>query len=203
MRFPGQSSFNLTPYLDMGDPEAFKTVFLHFYPLLCSFANHVVDNRNDAEDIIEELFTNLWTKHPRFESENHLKAYLYRSVKNACLNAIKMSERSGARNTLFADEKGYSEEAYINEIIRAEIIRDVYTAIDSLSPQCSKIITMSYVEGKSNQEIADELNLSLQTVKNQKGKGLALLRQRLPQDKFGLLLLLPYLELFDLLSKHG
>lgn len=202
MQMREQPSFDLTPYLNMGDPDAFKTVFLHFYPLLCSFAHNIVHDSSDAEDIIEELFTNLWKKHPSFESENHLKAFLYRSAKNACLNSIKLSARSGMRNSLYADENGYAEEAYINEIIRAEILRDVYAAIESLSPQCSKIITMSYVEGKSNQEIADELNLSLQTVKNQKGKGLALLRQRLPEDKFGLLMLLPYLEVFRLLCKH-
>lgn len=195
-------SKDLTPYLNMGDSYSFEQIFRKFYPSLCFFAQHFVGNHDDAEDVIEELFVKLWKKHPQFETEQHLKAFLYRSAKNACLDFIKLSERSGARNTLFADERGYSEEGYLNEIIRAEIIAEVFHAIESLPPQCNKIIAMSYVDGKTNQEIADELNLSVQTVKNQKGRGLAMLKQRLPNDKFLLLLLIPYLHLFDQLHKH-
>lgn len=202
MRTVESSSKDLTPYLNMVDSNSFEIIFRNFYPSLCFFAERFVCSHDDAEDIVEELFVKLWNKQLRFETEQHLKAYLYRSAKNACLDFIKLSERSGARNTVFADERGYSEEAYLNEIIRAEVIAEVFYAIESLSPQCSKIITMSYVDGKSNQEIADELNLSLQTVKNQKGRGLAQLKQKLPTDKFQLLLLLPYMQLFDLLHKH-
>ncbi|MGN6567487.1 MAG: RNA polymerase sigma-70 factor [Flavipsychrobacter sp.] len=196
------STKNLAAYLDMADANSFEVVFRSLYPSLCFFAGHLVHGPDDAEDIIEDLFVKLWNKQLQFESEQHLKAYLYRSAKNACLDFLKGHERSGARNTLFAEERGYSEDAYLNEIIRAEIIAEVYHAIEQLSPQCSKIITMSYVDGKSNQEIADELNLSVQTVKNQKGRGLALLKQRLPNDKFQLLLLIPYLQLFDHFYKH-
>ncbi|MBE9668140.1 MULTISPECIES: RNA polymerase sigma factor [Mucilaginibacter] len=186
----------------MVDPNSFEIIFRKFYPSLCFFAERITGSHDDAEDVIEELFVKLWNKQLQFETEQHLKAYLYRSAKNACLDFLKVSERSDMRNTFFAEERGYSEDAYLNEIIRAEIISEVYHAIESLSPQCSKIITMSYLDGKSNQEIADELNLSVQTVKNQKGRGLAMLKQRLPNDKFQLLLLIPYLQLFDLLYKH-
>ncbi|GAB3910427.1 RNA polymerase sigma factor [Mucilaginibacter boryungensis] len=202
MRTGGSSSNDLTPYLNMVDPNSFEIIFRKFYPSLCFFAERITGSHDDAEDVIEELFVKLWNKQLQFETEQHLKAYLYRSAKNACLDFLKVSERSDMRNTFFAEERGYSEDAYLNEIIRAEIISEVYHAIESLSPQCSKIITMSYLDGKSNQEIADELNLSVQTVKNQKGRGLAMLKQRLPNDKFQLLLLIPYLQLFDLLYKH-
>lgn len=202
MRTEGSSSNDLTPYLNMVDPISFEFIFRKFYPSLCFFAERITGSHDDAEDITEELFVKLWNKQLQFESEQHLKAYLYRSAKNACLDFLKVSERSDIRNTFFAEERGYSEDAYLNEIIRAEIISEVYHAIESLSPQCSKIITMSYLDGKSNQEIAAELNLSVQTVKNQKGRGLALLKQRLPNDKFQLLLLIPYLQLFDLIHKH-
>ena len=118
---PLESSLkDVSPYLNMVDPNSFEIIFRKFYPSLCFFAERFVGNHDDAEDVIEELFVKLWNKHLQFESEQHLKAYLYRSAKNACLDFIKMSERSGARNTLFADERGYSEEAYLNEIISFE-----------------------------------------------------------------------------------
>jgi len=193
---------NLTPYLNMADSNSFEMIFRSLYPSLCFFAEHLVHSSDDAEDIVEDVFVKLWNKQLKFESEQHLKAFLYRSAKNACLDFLKVHERTGSRNTFFAEERGYSDDACLNEIIRAEIIAEVYLAIEQLSPQCSKIITMSYLDGKSNQEIADALNLSVQTVKNQKGRGLALLKQRLPNDKFQLLLLIPYLQFFDHFYKH-
>lgn len=186
----------------MADSTSFEMIFRSLYSSLCFFAEHLVHNSDDAEDIVEDVFVKLWNKQLKFESEQHLKAFLYRSAKNACLDFLKVHERTGSRNTLFAEERGYCDDACLNEIIRAEIIAEVYQAIEQLSPQCSKIITMSYLDGKSNQEIADALKLSVQTVKNQKGRGLALLKQRLPNDKFQLLLLIPYLQFFDHFYKH-
>lgn len=156
----------------------------------------------DAEDVVEELFVRLWNRQQHFTDEGHLKAFLYRSTKNACLDFIKKTERSGARNSFYASEVYENEEGYLNEIIRAEVIRELYQAIEDLPAQCNKVIKMSYVEGKSNQEIADELSLSLQTVKNHKARGLAILKSNLPTDKFRLLLLIPYLPLFDHVCKH-
>jgi RNA polymerase sigma-70 factor (ECF subfamily) len=202
MQANSSSSNNLTRYLNMADSNSFEMIFRSLYPSLCYFAERLVHNSDDAEDIIEDLFVKVWNKQLKFDNEEHLKAFLYRSAKNACLDFLKGYENSGTRNTLFADERGYSEDACLNEIIRAEIIAEIYQAIEQLSPQCSKIITMSYLDGMSNQEIADALNLSVQTVKNQKGRGLALLKQRMPNDKFQLIFLLPCLHLFDLMMKH-
>ena len=197
----GELHTNNSSPINIGDRNAFDSIFHQYYASLCFFAERVTDSHDDAEDIVEELFVKLWNKHQQFESEQHLKAFLYRSTKNACLDFIKLTERANNRHTRFFMDNDQQEESYLNEIIRAEVIREIYQAIENLPPQCGKIITMSYVDGKTNQEIADELNLSIQTVKNQKGRGLGMLKSRLPHDKFQLLLLIPYLHLFDLIYK--
>lgn len=189
-----------SPNLD--DPNAFSACFRQYYTALCYFAQRMLGDPLDAEDVVEELFVRLWNRQQHFTDEGHLKAFLYRSTKNACLDFIKKTERSGARNSFYASEVYENEEGYLNEIIRAEVIRELYQAIEDLPAQCNKVIKMSYVEGKSNQEIADELSLSLQTVKNHKARGLAILKSNLPTDKFRLLLLIPYLPLFDHVCKH-
>ncbi|MBS1529308.1 MAG: RNA polymerase sigma-70 factor [Bacteroidetes bacterium] len=188
------------PNLD--DPNAFSACFREYYAALCYFAQRMLGDASDAEDVVEELFVRLWSRQQTFADEGHLKAFLYRSTKNACLDFIKKSERSGERNTFYVSEVYENDEGYLNEIIRTEVIRELYQAIDDLPTQCNKVIKMSYVEGKTNQEIADELSLSLQTVKNHKARGLAMLKNSLPADKYQMLLLIPYLELFDLLSRH-
>jgi len=183
--------------LNNGNRQAFNHLFLQFYPALCLFAERIVDDPADAEDIVEDMFVKLWHKPRLFESSGHLRAFLYRCTKNACLDFIKTSRRANERNTLFSEELGYSEESYLNEIIRTEVIRDIYQAIQELPPQCSKVISMSYVDGLSNAEIAVKMGLAVKTVKNQKLRGLTLLRNRLPHDRYLLLILVPYLHLFD------
>lgn len=187
---------------DISDPTVFTVWFRQYYAPLCLFAERILGDRDNAEDIVEDTFFKLWNRQAHFENEEHLKAFLYRAVKNACLDFIKTNERSERRNTLFTEDQQAQDEGYLHEIIRIEVIRELYAAIDSLPPQSGKIIKMSFVEGKTNQEIADELNLSVQTVKNQKGRGLGILKDRLPSDKFQLLLLIPFLEFFELFHKN-
>lgn len=188
--------------INIGDRDIFNSIFHQYYKTLCYFAERITESHSDAEDIVEELFVKLWNKQQPFESEQHLKAFLYRSTKNACLDFLKLTERANNRHTLFFMDNDQWEESYLNEIIRAEVLREVYNAIEHLPPQCSKIITMSYIDGKSNQEIAEELGLSLQTVKNQKGRGLSILKGKLPYDKYQLLLLVPYLHLLQYIHQN-
>jgi RNA polymerase sigma-70 factor (family 1) len=198
---PSRSHGTLFPP-DIHNPKVYSAYFRQYYAPLCFFAERIVGDNSDAEDIVEEAFFKLWHRNNQFENEQHLKAFLYRSVKNACLDFLKLNVRRERRHSFFSEEQGLSEESYLNEIIRTEVIREIYEAIESLPPQCGKIIKMSFVDGKTNQEIADDLNLSMQTVKNQKGRGLALLKSMVSNDKFQLLLLLSYQPLVDLIHKN-
>jgi len=183
--------------INIGDRNAFNQIFHHYYAPLCFFAENITGSHDDAEDIVEELFVKLWNRQEQFDNDRHLKAFLYRSTKNACIDFFKAADRAGERNLFYANEQGDIEESYLHDIIRSEVIREVYQAIQDLPTQCGKVITMSYVDGLSNQEIADALDINMQTVKNHKGRGLAILKSRLPQDKFILLLLIPYIHLLE------
>ncbi|TZF85997.1 RNA polymerase sigma-70 factor (plasmid) [Pedobacter sp. BS3] len=185
--------------LNRGDRHAYSQVYLCYYNALCLFAYKLVSSQQDAEDIVENLFMRLWQKQEQFENEQHLKSFLYRATKNAALNFLKTSTHANERNTAFCQEQGEVQDNYLSELIRVEIAREIYVAIKNLPPQCSKIISMSYLENMSNQEIADKMGLSVQTVKNQKMRGLSLLKHKLPPDQYQFVLLLASLSLFDLL----
>jgi len=176
--------------LGHSDIQSFSEIFQRHYAALCLFAERMVGNH--AEDVVEEFFLSLWNTPHDFESDEHLRAFLYRSVKNACLNFLKISLRTNERNTKYAIVQGQIENSYLTEITRTEIIRELHQAISELPPQCSKIISMGYIDGMSNSEIAEKLGLSLQTVKNQKLRGLGLLRKKLPGEQYLLLFMVLY-----------
>lgn len=176
--------------LHKSNEEAFSVVFRDYYGALCYFAEKIVGTTNDAEDLVEEVFEKLWMKNKSFENLRHLKDFLYKSTRNACLDFIRRSSHSKERQLVFVHSQDNWQEDSASTIIRFEVFRELYREIKNLPEQCSKIISMSYIDGKKNEEIARELGLSLQTVKNHKSRGIALLRGRLSAELFGLLLLL-------------
>jgi RNA polymerase sigma-70 factor (ECF subfamily) len=109
----------------------------------------------------------------------NVKAFLYITTKNACLNFIKQSERNTKQQSELTYIHSQKEDHVLSHIIRAEVLREVHAAIETLPPQCRKIVRMSFVEGLKNQEIADRLNLSINTVKNHKMRAVSLLKIKL------------------------
>lgn len=166
------------------DEYAFARIFKEYYAALCYYANRFVFDRQEAEDIVEEVFEKLWGRDMEIENEKHLRSYLYMATKRVSLDHLRKSDHSKERQMNFALEIGEQEPGHINEIIRAEVLRDIYIAIQNLPEQCSKIVSMSYIEGFKNEEIAEKMGLSVQTVKNQKTKGVSILRGKLSSEHF-------------------
>jgi len=176
----------------IGEEKGFEFFFrLHYQPL-CFFANRYLQDMPAAEDVVSEVFIKVWEKRESIVSAAGLKSYLYKSVYNGCMRwkqSTANSRRSavsieaGARSEQPAigslqlradDERGYAE-----NVIRTEVIRDVYNAIELLPKECKKIFTKIFIEGKTVKEIAEELSLSVSTVKTQKARALSFLRGRL------------------------
>ena len=167
--------------------SAYSYVFKAYYPALCDFAGRIIGSEA-APDVVEDLFMKIWAGNVQYNDADHLKAYLFRSIKNACLDFIKLSKRAQDRNSLFTEEHTFNESDYLTSIIRAEVVMELYAAIAELPTEKGRIIKMTFLEGKTNQETADELGLSIQTVKNQKLRGLALLRKKMPDSAYAFLL---------------
>ncbi|MBC9929401.1 RNA polymerase sigma-70 factor [Chitinophaga qingshengii] len=164
----------------MGEEAAFDQVFRRYYARLCDFSERYVRNKVDAEEAIEKLFVNLWHKKPVFESEEHARAFLYRAAYNGSLNILRDSQRQLRREEAFGLKSDLTEESYLNNLLRSELMGIIYEEIEKLPEQYARVIKMSYREGLKNEEIAAVLGLSLQTVKNYKTKGLLILRTRMP-----------------------
>jgi len=170
--------------IQMGDTAAFERIFLLYHAPLRYYCEQLTGEDEASEDLVSQLFLNLWKKQVVFESTEHAQAYLYRSAKNTCLNYIRNEKKAVEKKEAIIAETTEAESDYLSAFIKAEVWAELYRAIESLPSQCCKVITMSYLDGMSNQEIADELDLSLQTVKNYKLRGLGILKEKLPESLF-------------------
>ncbi|MBE9598675.1 sigma-70 family RNA polymerase sigma factor [Pedobacter sp. MC2016-24] len=186
------SGFDVVAF-NQKEVAAYNYVFRFYYPSLCQFTGRLI-GRDFAEDLVEELFLRLWSSEKTFNNEEHLKAFLYHSIKNASLDFLKTTKRAVDRNTLFTEEHSFNEADYLAGIIRSEVLIELYQAIAELPTEKGRIIKMTYLDGKSNQETAAELGISIQTVKNQKLRGLALLKNKLPDGIYAFIFLYPFVK---------
>lgn len=177
-----------------GDISYYSYVFKEYYSALCHYSSGIVGETSHAEDIVQDVFEKLWQRQSAFENLRHLKDFLYKATRNASLNFLKHIQHSQERQAIFLHEQEDMTTAEELELIRMEVFRTVYREMDNLPEQCGRIVRMSYIEGLKNEQIAEKLSLSLQTVKNQKARGMKLLRMRLPPM---------VITLFALLSSHN
>ena len=183
-----------------GDPHAFTSFFHIHYRPLCYFAAQLVGNHQDAEDIVKDTYVKLWQKHTDFETAQNIKAFLYISVRNACLNFLRhMQVKESSRKELMYLEENKGEELVLNQMIRAELMQEIYAEIEKLPEKRRQVFKMSYLDGLKNDEIATQMNISIHTVKEHKGKALQFLRMRFSDRQIVLFILLcsQCLELAD------
>jgi len=167
-----------------------ESLFKEYYARLVHFSFQLVKDIATAEDIAQDAFIKYWHQRETVTANKvTVKSFLYVSVKNASLNLLrhqKVIKKTEDKLSLsIVDEKNI-----INNIIQSEVLAEVYQALATLPESCQRISRMSYLEGLKNQEIADALGVSVNTVKTQKQRGLQLLRLRLSPEIFNLLLLL-------------
>ena len=154
----------------------FNSYYKAVYFLACKF----LKDEDKVEDIVMESFVKVWERREKFEIEVKAKAYLYKCVYHGCLMEIRRKTTDdGRRKEMEVKVKVDVEEGYIENMIRAETLRQVYEAMDQLPVECRKVFVKLFVEGKSVADAANELKVAVSTVKNQKARGVKLLRMKL------------------------
>ncbi len=160
-----------------GDEESYRELFLSYYKPLTAFAVKFVSDRENAKDIVQSVFIKLYEKRDSILVEGNMKAYLYSAVSNACVNYLKKeSVRSGHQ---IAYMHMQSDVFFHDALEQTEEELRIHDAINALPSQCRRIFTMSRLEEKKNQEIADELSISIRTVETQISNALRTLRRTL------------------------
>lgn len=167
--------------IQSGQTPAFEMLFKTYYQPLCRYANSYLKDPDGAEEIVQAAFIGFWEKRKTISIETSLKSYLYRAIRNACLNELKHEQ---VKQKYFANESIKEEaksEPADHLAIHEELEDKIRAAIQTLPEQCRLIFTMSRFEELKYQEIADQLNLSVKTVENQMGKALKIMRAQLKE----------------------
>lgn len=147
----------------------FKKLFEDLYPELVIYANGYLFDKASCEDIIQEVFVCLWENSKEINLRMSLRAYLYSMVRNRCLNvlkAIKITDTSKVLEEQVALNMDYDFDGFLNE---EKKIRSgqVLAIIENLPLKMRTIAELRFIENYRYKEIADELNVSINTVKTQ------------------------------------
>ncbi len=165
------------------DKNAFAQVFNQYFGIMVLYANRFMDTKEEAEEIAQDVFVKFWEKCDTLSPDSSIKSYLYRSIHNSCLNAIKHEKVKDAykQHVIHFLESTYFDHVEFND---PDHLRSrIQDEIDKLPPRCSEIFKLSRYEGLKYQEIAEHLNISVKTVEVQMGKALKILRNTLQDLK--------------------
>lgn len=166
---------------------AAEALFREYYARLCHYAFQFTGDREQARDIAQEVFVTYLAQQQQISDHPvAVKNFLYSSVRNACLNVLR-HDKVVQKFLHHQAEQPQTESAVIHAMIRSEVMAAIHEALKSLPEECRRIIRMGYIEGLKNKQIAELLEISINTVKTQKKRGLQLLRLRMPPEIYVLL----------------
>ena len=153
---------------------SFESVFKEYYTSQLFFAMKLLNSKPDAEDIVQDVFLSIWKGKPVFKNEIAFKSFLYLCTRNKCIDFLR-------KNKTIYEEIEIAGEIpnEIDYLIKEEAFRILDQAIATLSPQAQKVLNLS-MRGLSVTEVANELRISVNTVKTTKQRAYKILR-----DNFG------------------
>ncbi|HYF70839.1 MAG TPA: RNA polymerase sigma-70 factor [Ohtaekwangia sp.] len=167
--------------LKAGDITAFEMLFRTYYQPLCNYAYTFVQDRDEAEEIVQSAFLSIWEKREMLEIRTAVKPYLYAMVRNACLNVLKHQKVKLQHAELELAVAERSSESVARTVMASELEHNIFRAMEALPQQCRIIFKLSRFEELKYAEIAAELNISIKTVENQMGKALKIMREQLKE----------------------
>ena len=146
----------------------YKSLFDTLYAPLCAFANKYLLDLEISKDIVQEVFIKIWEDKISYPNENAVKSFLYTLVKNKSLDYLKSRQYKITDHYPSAEiEKLETEAFFLSEVLFIETATIVENAIRTLPEKCARIIRLG-IQEYTNAEIADELDISINTVKTQK-----------------------------------
>lgn len=171
----------------------FESIYIEYFARMKRFAKNYISSEEDAENIVQDIFTVLWERKIDFNKQPNVTGYLLTIVKNRSLDYIKHKKI----------ESKYKIESTLNITVLddmstildddSEIMQSIKRSIDKLPAKCQEIFIKSKIEGKKNKEIAHELNISINTVENQMGIALKKLRADFKGDLILVLIVLEFI----------
>lgn len=185
-----------------GSMQAFRVIYDQHYPVLCRFAFQFLNDRGLAEEIVDDSIFYLWEHRKDLRLEHSVRAYLMTAVKNKCLNelnSLRSRSQMAFSNITHQENREFLESVFVDQqhpmgiLLEKELEERILFFINTLPDECRRVFVMSRFENKKYREIAEELGISINTVKYHMKNALAYLEKHLnPYLRF-----VVFLWLFD------
>ncbi len=154
-----------------------KDFYYSDYPSFCSFALRFIHIKEEAEDVVQNVFISLWQHDVEFNDVYALKSWFYQSIKNSCLDLLKHKQVKHKYQLRAIDDLNNCE-SFLDEVLKQEAYNYLYLNIRKL-PDMEKKVLLYALKGYSNSEISEVLGIKLNTVKTHKARAYKALRGRL------------------------
>ncbi|MEG1837756.1 MAG: RNA polymerase sigma-70 factor [Bacteroidaceae bacterium] len=163
----------------------YNTLFHKYYSNLLYYATRFLSD-DEAEDVVQDVFVDLWKRRDSIEVGEQIQAFLYRAVYTKSINVLKhkkIENNYGAEvEELYKRKLEFYQPDYndtIKRIENTELRKEIYQVINELPDKCKEVFKLSYLHGMKNKEIAEALDISMRTVEAHMYKALRFLRERL------------------------
>lgn len=182
-----KDSANILYLLKKDENRAFCLLFEKYYDNLLLYCYHILNDLEAAEDIVQDCFFCLWHNKRLHSFTGNLDRFIFTMVKNRSFLFLKeKKKRYNIESSFSQEEERFPDETSEKEQEKIELL---YNTIDKLPQKCRKVFLMACLNDKSYQEIADELDTSINTVKTQMKTALKFLRKNLQEETFLTILL--------------
>jgi RNA polymerase sigma-70 factor (family 1) len=174
--FLNEKTLNITKGIDKA---SFEAMFREYHRSLCMYAQNFIKDSEAIEDIVHEVFVNLWEKRDEIDEAKSIKSYLFRSIHNRCLNYIRDNKKFANSGDFEEQTENISSKEEGHAIETAELQVHIQEALNSLPEKCREVFLLSRFEELKYSEIADKLHISIKTVENHISKALKIMREKL------------------------
>ena len=166
--------------IKLGDEQAFELLFRKYYVRLCGFANKFLNDTEEAQEAVQEVFTKIWEGREDIDPEESLRAYIFKITRNICINKLRRKQVESKYieiyKLVYTENREFSP---YDSLIADELNENITNALNKIPATCRRIFDLSRVEGLKYREIAVALHISVKTVEAQMSKSLHILRYEL------------------------
>lgn len=159
-----------------GDHKSFEILFEKYYNNLCNYAFLYLNDVSKTEELVSDVYINIWENRKRIDIKANLKSYIYRCTRNAVISDMRKNKRPGP--SLLKESK--SNEKFVDSpetlLIREEVADVCYKMMQRLPKQAGLVFRLHKMDGLSYKQIAEILDLSVKTVENHMGRALKMMR---------------------------
>lgn len=165
--------------LQQGKEKAFERLFNQYNRLLYTVAYRFLKSGEEAEDAVQYTFMKIWEGRKKLDFQNGVRSLLYAIMKNYLLNELRHKNLVYEKNYQIAQQAEETADEFLEEYEEQNLREQLIFAINKLPPQKSTICMMKLKKGLSNQEIADQMHITVATVKSHYTQAVKMLRHEL------------------------